>query len=55
MLAHIHNKGQGKVNNNRGAEGYERGVDEEKPDARCRHPQFFTQAGADPKGVTFKE
>jgi hypothetical protein len=55
MLADIHDKGQGKIDNDGRPEGDEGGVNEEQPDAGRRHSKLFTQPGADTKGITFKK
>ena len=55
MLAHVHDKGEGEVDDDGGAEGDKGSVDKEQADARGGHPQPFTQVGTDPKSIALEE
>ena len=55
MPSHIHNKGQGEVEEYGGSEGQERQINEKKTDAGAGNPKFFTQGCAHSKRSFFKK
>ena len=54
VLAHVHDKGQRQVNNDRGAEGKAGGVDKKEAYGRGCDAQFISQSGTNAEGVVFK-
>jgi hypothetical protein len=55
MLPHIHDKSDGKVDDDGRSDRQKRGIDEEKPDTGSRNTQFIAQVCTNTKGITFEK